>query len=177
MDTLNSTQKAKMLSLSNDISEIIRKTIHLQTHDSERFRTDYVVDNLEVRVCYLNNELTEQQFASKVYAGYKAYEKKKDIADVIQLQVQGVTDIIYRILHFLKNQVGPISDGFRHFGPISDSFRHLSYIQMDPIYCDNLYDMFSEVKQLTEYSNGILQEHAKTYASKTWKIEYNNDSS
>jgi len=167
MDTLNSTQKAKMLSLSNDISEIIRKTIHLQTHDSERFRTDYVVDNLEVRVRYLTNELTEQQFASKVYAGYKAYEKKKDIADVIQLQVQGVTDIIYRILHFLKNQVGPISD----------SFRHLSYIQMDPIYCDNLYDMFNEIKQLTEYSNGILQEHAKTYASKTWKIEYNNDSS
>ena len=86
---------------------------------------------------------------------------------MIQLQVQGVTDIIYRILHFLKN----------HVGPISDNFRHLSYIQMDPIYCDNLYDMFSEVKQLTEYSNGILQEHAKTYASKTWKIEYNNDSS
>jgi len=162
MDYLSTPQKAQMESLVKYIPQIIRKTVHLQLHDGGRFRTDNVVDNLEVRVRYLKKDITDKQFASKVHAAYKAHEKKKDIADVIQLQVQGVTDIIYRIADFLKRTVAPKKN----------DLGQMCYIKMKPEWADKVSDMFSEVKQLTDYSNGILEEHAKTYGCKTWKIAY-----
>jgi hypothetical protein len=165
MDYLSTPQKAQMESLVKYIPQIIRKTVHLQLHDGGRFRTDNVVDNLEVRVRYLKKDITDKQFASKVHAAYKAHEKKKDIADVIQLQVQGVTDIIYRIADFLKRTVAPKKN----------DLGQMCYIKMKPEWADKVSDMFSEVKQLTDYSNGILEEHAKTYGCKTWKIAYKED--
>ena len=165
MDYLSTSQKAQMESLVKYIPQIIRKTVHLQLHDGGRFRTDNVVDNLEVRVRYLKKDITDKQFASKVHASYKAHEKKKDIADVIQLQVQGVTDIIYRIADFLKRTVAPKKN----------DLGQMCYIKMKPEWADKVSDMFSEVKQLTDYSNGILEEHAKTYGCKTWKIAYKED--
>jgi hypothetical protein len=165
MDYLSTPQKAQMESLVKYIPQIIRKTVHLQLHDGGRFRTDNVVDNLEVRVRYLKKDITDKQFASKVHASYKAHEKKKDIADVIQLQVQGVTDIIYRIADFLKRTVAPKKN----------DLGQMCYIKMKPEWADKVSDMFSEVKQLTDYSNGILEEHAKTYGCKTWKIAYKED--
>jgi len=162
MDSLSSIQRCKMQSLIRDIPIIIRKTLHLQLYDGDRFRTDNVVDNLEVRVRYLKKDITDKQFASKVHAAYKAHEKKKDIADVIQLQVQGVTDIVYRIADFLK----------RTIAPKKNDLGQLCYIKMKPEWADKISEMYSEVKQLTEYSNGILEEHANTYGCKTWKIAY-----
>ena len=35
---------------------------------------------------------------------YKAYEKKQDLKSVIDLQVQGVTDIMYRLSSESKNE-------------------------------------------------------------------------
>jgi len=162
MDYLSTSQKAQMETVTKYLPQFIRKTIHLQLHDGERFRTDNVVDNLEVRVRYLKKDITDKQFASKVHAAYKAHEKKKDIADVIQLQVQGVTDIVYRIADFLKNTVAPKKN----------DLGQMCYIKMKPEWCDEVCNMFSEIKQLTEYSNGILEQHAKTYGCKTWKIAY-----
>ena len=162
MDSLSSIQRCKMQSLTRDIPLIIRKTIHLQLHDGDRFRTDNVVDNLEVRVRYLKKDITDKQFASKVHAAYKAHEKKKDIADVIQLQVQGVTDIVYRIAEFLK----------RTIAPKKNDLGVMCYIKMKPEWSDKVCEMYSEIKQLTDYSNGILEEHANTYGCKTWKIAY-----
>lgn len=166
MDFLSTPQKAQMETVTKYIPLFVRKTIHLQLHDGERFRTDNVVDNLEVRVRYLKKEITDKQFASKVHAAYKAHEKKKDIADVIQLQVQGVTDIIYRIADFLKNTLAPKKD----------DLGRLCYKRMKPEWCDQLCNMFSEIKRLTDYSNGILEQHAKTYGCKTWKIAYKENS-
>jgi hypothetical protein len=48
----------------------------------------------------------------------------------------------------------------------------MCYIKMKPEWADKVSDMFSEIKQLTDYSNGILEQHAKTYGCKTWKIAY-----
>jgi hypothetical protein len=164
MDNLSSIQQCMMQSLTKDIPLIIRKTIHLQLHDGGRFRTDNVVDNLEVRVRYLNKDITDKQFASKVHAAYKAHEKKKDIADVIQLQVQGVTDIVYRIADFLKTTIAPKKN----------DFGEMCYIKMKPEWADKVSEIYREIKQLTDYSNGILEEHAKTYGCKTWRIAYSD---
>lgn len=163
-DNLSSHDKLIMEHLCKEIPIIIRKTIHLQLHDGLRFRTNNVVDNLEIRVRYLNKDITNKQFASKVHATYKAHEKKKDIADVIQLQVQGITDIIYRIADCLKTNCQKQVDG------VSKLFK------MNEQTNKQIQNMFSEVKQLTDYSNGILREHAQTYECKTWRISYETGS-
>lgn len=164
MDDLNTNQQAQMQTLIEYIQLYVRKTIHLQEHDGQRFRTDNVVDNLEVRVRYLKKEITDKQFASKVYAAYKAHEKKKDIADVIQLQVQGVTDIIYRMADFLKRTVAK-----------KDDLGRLCYKRIKPEWCVKLWNMFGEIRRLTEYSNEVLEQHANTYGCKAWKISYNEN--
>ena len=159
ISNLSSQDILKMEFLSRTIPTTIRKTIHLQAHDGDRFRTDNVVDNLEIRVRYLNKEITDKQFASKVHAAYKAHEKKKDIADVIQLQVQGVTDIIYRIADYLKSNCQ--KEGHPN-----------TFKKMKDTTAKELCNMFSEVYQLTDYSNEILKQHAETYGCKTWRISY-----
>jgi len=156
---LSSQDILKMEFISKQIPTTIQKTIHLQAHDGGRFRTDNVVDNLELRVRYLNKDITDKQFASKVHAAYKAYEKKKDIADVIQLQVQGVTDIIYRIADCLKSNCRKEGEPNKYFKMTDTTAKEVSH-------------MFSEVYQLTDYSNEILKQHADTYGCKIWRIAY-----
>ena len=163
-DNLSSHDKLIMEHLCKEIPIIIRKTIHLQLNDGISFINNNVVDNLEIRVRYLNKDITDKQFASKVHATYKAHEKKKDIADVIQLQVQGITDIIYRIADCLKTNCQKQVDGVSKL------------IKMNEQTNKQIQNMFSEVKQLTDYSNGILREHAQTYDCKTWYISYETGS-
>ena len=160
LEELTSDECLRMNHISNEIPVIIQKTIHLQERDARFFRTDNVVDNLEIRVRYLNKELTDKQFASKVCAAYKAHEKKKDIANVIQLQVQGVTDIIYRIADLLKTRCQKTDGSFT------------TYYRISPIISKQISNIFDEVKRLTEYSNEILKEHADTYGCKVWNIAY-----
>ena len=90
----------------------------------------------------------------------------KDISDVIQLQVQGVTDIIYRIADLLKSSCGPKEN----------DLGQLVYKKMKGDTCDQFIEMFGEVERLTDYSNGILKEHAQTYGCKTWKLAYDPNS-
>ncbi len=163
-DNLSSHDKLIMEHLCKEIPIIIRKTIHLQLHDGISFINNNIVNNLEIRVRYLNKDITDKQFASKVHATYKAHEKKKDIADVIQLQVQGITDIIYRIADCLKTNCQKQVDGVSKL------------IKMNEQTNKQIQNMFSEVKQLTDYSNGILREHAQTYDCKTWYISYETGS-
>lgn len=149
----------KMQVLRAEMLKVITMTSYLQIYRGVRFRTTPVPDNLENRVLYLNKRITDKQFASRVRATYKAHEKKKDISDVIQFHVQGVTDIIYRIFDFLK--------GTRIQGTSN-------YNKMGHHSAQRLFNMFSEVQHLTDYSNELLKQHAVTHGCKTWRIGYDN---
>ena len=148
-ENLTTDERAVLDKLKEDIPTVIRKTIHLQQHDGAHFITNNVVDNVELRVKYLLNEITESRFSSRVHAAYKAFEKKQDIGHVIQLQYQGVTDIIYRFADALK-----------------------SMGKMDSQSLAKIHSIFSEVDELTKYSNEILREHSATYHCKNYVITY-----
>lgn len=153
--------REKLHKLNTGISSIIRKTIHLQEHDALRFQTDNVADNLEIRIKYLLGDITEKQFSSKVHAAAKATEKKRDIANVIQLQVQGITDIIYRIADVIKTHANSASQ------PTATIMFHDRNIL-------DIIEILKEVSALTDYSNSILQKHAATYNCKVWKLSYDH---
>ena len=148
-ENLTTDERAVLDKLIVDIPTVIRKTIHLQQHDGAHFITNNAVDNVDLRVKYLLNEITESRFSSRVHAAYKAFEKKQDIGHVIQLQYQGVTDIIYRFADALKS-IG----------------------KMDSQSLAKIHSIFSEVDELTKYSNEILREHSATYHCKNYVITY-----
>lgn len=138
--------------LKEKIPKIIRKTIHLEQHDGRKFDTTNPVDNVDLRVKYLLKQITEARFSTGIHTAYKAYEKKQDIRNVLQLQYQGVTDIIYRFADVLKSQV---------WGDYIDS--HL---------IAKLLLISNEIDELTKYSNELLREHSTTYGCKKYSIRY-----
>ena len=152
--------------IKTKILTVIRNTIHLSDVQSTRFQTNNVVDNLQLRVGYLEGEMDEKRFASRVHTADKAFQKKRDISDVIQLQVQGVTDIVYRMIDALKYPGGR-SD------PWPDRAAREKFLwfqgELSTIY-SNISSLYDEFVALTVYSNSILSEHSVTYNSKRYTI-------
>ena len=86
-----------------DPIEIIQKTSHLENVEGNKFRTQNQINNEKIRLDYLRGKLSEEEFGRKINMAYKAYEKKQDLKSVLDLQVQGVTDIMYRLSAENKN--------------------------------------------------------------------------
>lgn len=84
--------------------EIIQKTSHLDNIEANKFRTQNQINNEKIRLDYLCGKLSEEEFGRKINMAYKAYEKKNDLKSVLDLQVQGVTDIMYRLSEERKNK-------------------------------------------------------------------------
>lgn len=157
--------------LLDKISNSCRSAIHLAEVQAPHFRTDTVVDNANIRVAYLMGKLDDKQFASKVLAANKAFRKKQDISNVIQLEVQGITDIIFRMAevsspYVIQSEVQDITD---------------IIFRMDTVASPNLQtyqDLYKEITNLTDYCNVLLEEHSHTYDCKRWRIvlyEKNSD--
>ena len=84
--------------------DIIQKTSHLENIEANKFRTQQQINNEKIRLDFLRGKLSEEAFGRKINMAYKAFEKKQDLKSVIDLQVQGVTDIMYRLSSENKNE-------------------------------------------------------------------------
>lgn len=141
------------------LETIIRGTIHLNHIQANRFRTDQVVNNQDIRLAYLEKSIDEKKFKSDIIRRDKAYDKKQDIFNVLQLQVQAITDIIYR---FENNLVSTNSDSFSQ----EEFLNHV----------ENLFNTYlQEVQNITDYANALLQKHATTYSCKKYVIDYHRN--
>ena len=149
--------------IKNAIPKYIRNTIHLHEVNGPRFRQANEDVNTEARVKYITKVYDEKKFASMVHKNNKATAKKQDIFDVIQLQHQGVTDIVYRIVELLQ----PLNTAMGVAPKITAS-------QVRTM-CENIKSTFAEFQTLTDYSNGLLLEHCKTYQCKLWRLDINAD--
>lgn len=143
--------------LLRKFEKIIMGTVHLNHVQINRFRTDQLVNNQDIRLSYLDKTIDEKKFKSDIIRREKAYEKKQDIFNVIQLQIQTVTDIIYRF----ERQLAHVE---------KDVDQNLLLTTVENII--NVH--FNELEQITKYCNNLLEEHAKTYSCKKYTISYNN---
>jgi WD40 repeat protein len=77
------------------IFDIIKKTIHFK--DNEIIPYEYVpLDNEYLRISYLKGEINDDDFENKIYEQYQTREQNQDIKLILDLQLQGITDILYR---------------------------------------------------------------------------------
>jgi hypothetical protein len=151
----------KAKSIGDSIFRIIRNTLHLSEVVGPRFRQANEDVNQDARVQYITQKYDDKKFASIIHKNNKAISKKQDIFNVIQLQHQGVTDIIFRII----NAISPMND------LIDKKTKNIKGILCGQV-IKQIYSLYEEFETLTEYSNNLLREHSKTYQCKWWVIEH-----
>ena len=140
----------------DDILRIIRNTVHLHEVCGPRFRPNNEDINQDARVKFITKEYDNNKFASIIHKNNKSISKKQDIFNVIQLQHQGITDIVFRMI-----------DEFRIIR--TASVRTPELIQT----ADVIKTLFKEIQTLTDYSNNLLLEHSTTYQCKRWVLHTN----
>jgi hypothetical protein len=93
-------------------------------HDiSPRYRTDRVNDNQDLRVKFLMNELTEEEFKSILQKREKKTNKYREIYDVLQMFIFTMTDIY-------NNLTVNLNDTVKTFENDTDSLRIFANTQL-----------------------------------------------
>jgi hypothetical protein len=80
------------------IVDIIRNTIHNNHVELPNFQTDYVARNQDLRIRYLENEISDEEFKTQIQRNDKKNRNKREVAQILQLASTTVTDIIYRCI-------------------------------------------------------------------------------
>lgn len=78
------------------ISNIILQTQNLKKEEIVPYFYS-PVDNENLRKSYLKNEINDEEFEKNIHLEYLKNEEKEEIRTILNLQIQGITDIIYRI--------------------------------------------------------------------------------
>jgi hypothetical protein len=120
----------------NIICNIVRNSIHNIRVELPNFQTNYVERNQDLRVKYLENLISEEEFKMLIQRNDKKNRKNTEVAQVIQLANTALTDIIYRIIDHLQKSDMEKAD----ISPFMD-----------------------EISEITKYCNNIFKDIAFTY--------------
>ena len=140
--------KAKILYIN--LSIIIRKILHLRETQMPLYQVDNIENNLKLRVKYLRNKISKDEFKIILQRDNKKYEKKKEMYEILLLFVNTVTEIINRV----KLDIQESKDN--------------TFI--------NAFNTINEVDRIQEYVNECLLEISTTYNSKPKKITLSHSS-
>ena len=98
------TDSANRMSIK--FSNIARNIMHLDLFELPRYRIEEE-NNVGLRIQYLRNLITKEQFQKKVQQANKKYEQNREIYGILQLLITTVTDILYRV----KQKIIECNDG------------------------------------------------------------------
>lgn len=86
------------------IMNAFRNCVHIEQVEFRNYRTDRVTNNLDLRIKYLNNEITEAQFKKTLQMRDKTVEKNREILQVLNTCVVVGAEIMRRILEKQENE-------------------------------------------------------------------------
>lgn len=162
-------------------------TIHIQETLVQRFRTDDINNNLELRVKYLQNIIDEDTFRNRIQRSNKLHEKKKEIYDVLILVITGLTEIILRMnsilpfnfyKHFINNNGTFDIDTIRitienqssiYIGKDNDDFHNNKHDITNTI--NECLQISKEIPELLKYANTCLNDIAFSYNNSKYLFE------
>ena len=138
-------------------SEEIQRYIRSDVHNNANFTVKYQPDNennhmnnLEKRVEYMSNNITDEQFKTYIQRKAKAKAKDKEIFDVLTLMSTALSDIILRFIQIAQHSTMSRND-----------------IQ------EEMKKTMIEIQNITKYCNDLLIEISETYNSVAYY--YNKD--
>ena len=136
-------------------SNIISSIVHLREVIMDRYATDNnVLNNEQLRIYYMRNIIDEETFKTRLQRDNKKHEKKREIAEILEMFIVTSSDIMRRYHSFIRRCENP-----------------------DAIYENTI---LGEIDQIVEYANECLDIICKTYDSVRLKIilrgtiEYNS---
>ena len=141
-------QTSSLLRSHTAPEEIIRKVlkscesiIHMRLVDLPKYEADRVLNNQALRVDYLRQKISEDDFKTQIQRIDKKHQKKREMFNVITMFINAVTDIMYRF---------------------QDDIRHDRLTEA--------YAILNEIDQIVIYVNECLADIATTYNSKSMII-------
>jgi hypothetical protein len=139
--------------LTEAVINIVRGIMHFRTQ-MVTYRLDPVENNLALRVKYMRNKITKEDFKTQVQRENKKYEKKREIYQVLELFNTTVNDVMHRLQVTVRAMPRQNHDMFE---------AALKIVQ--------------EIDGIQTYANECLLDIANTYNSKPKKIvmHYTND--
>ncbi len=126
------------------IRPFCREIIHIRFVVMDRFVTDHVRDNQELRIKYLRNQIDENEFKRILQINNKRDNKKREIYNIYVLYVNTCTDILYRFHNIIN---------YPHY------LQTITCIQ-DTI---PLKTILQEIIQIYDYVDECCTQVAKTY--------------
>ncbi len=137
------------------MGEIIRIHTHIRHAVMPRYRIDPLLYNEEYGINFLNGELTEQEFKSRLQRADKRMQHAREAMNVLEMTTATISDIIGRFHQkFLQEQNGM---------PIITKQEHVELYERIYTHCKILYEIFP----LLEYTNECLDNIAGIYGYKS----------
>jgi len=136
------------------IENIIRDTLHLRHYDLRNFQPDPLEDHhsLQTRIKYLEKKIDKATFVRSVQKAAKKKELDQEVAQILQMFIQVVTDTIHRCYATVRSlQAG------------------------DEVGVVRVAEILQEVETLRVYVNERLKEVFSTYKYKVREIAHMND--
>ena len=144
------------------IERIVQSTLHLREVQLPTFRVDHVQDNLELRVAYLMNDITEEEFKVRTQRANKQHEKKREMGNIIRLYIQTVIDIMTRVNDYVQGSESLIR---KDREPI-----HARSSEERVLIKQRVKEILDETEVIRDYANECLVDIGNTYSSKVKAI-------
>ena len=149
----NTSDQVKIRELETKLSFVLESVLHLRHVQMPTYRIDQVENNLKWRISFMRGFISEQVFVRNIQRDDKKTEKYREIYEVLNLFVQTITDIMYRI--------------FAKTSEINEKSTKSAVIFTEILLITD------EIKRIQEYVNECLDEISVTYKCVKYKINLN----
>lgn len=141
--------KAVPADITTRVSRICEAIIHHRYVEMERYPVNRVLNNQDLRIQYLRNKISEDDFKIQIQRLDKKHQKNREIYHIFALLNSTVTDILYRF---------------------DDAVQSVTFSSGTLEERQKTYDILKEIDRIREYVNECLAEIAKTYGSRQLQI-------
>uniref|UniRef100_A0A6C0B7R9 RING-type domain-containing protein n=1 Tax=viral metagenome TaxID=1070528 RepID=A0A6C0B7R9_9ZZZZ len=131
------------------MEKLIRNIVHLRYVILPRYEIlNRERRNENLRISYMRNMIDANKFKITLQRNEKKYEKNREIRNILDILKSTVTDIVYRFIAYLENDIRCLSGRFD-------------------------VTILEEIDPIVDYANGCLNDISKVYSSK--RLEFSNE--
>jgi len=129
---------------------VCERLVHTREVDLMKYATTgETPDNLDLRVKFLRNKISDEEFKRRVQMAYKKNNKNKEIRDILSMFIQVATEILYKYRYDLDHCTS------------TEEVKKL--------------DLFKQLEGLEKYTRENLLNMAFTYNSTNYVINITNE--
>jgi hypothetical protein len=99
--------RSRTIPMNSEFPKIFQFVSHLFGHYMQYMRPQAEPDNVDIRVKYILNRIEEKEFKTVLHKREKAYEKNKEVYDIMETFVVMFNDVVRR---YMRTPTDPLED-------------------------------------------------------------------